>query len=78
MEREIYILLISKDCFNEVFKMKLKHKYKLCDCMFFGKHEGQQIEDIIEDDPNYITWMYESGFSFDDESIALMEDKKII
>lgn len=44
----------------------------------FGKYEGEQIEDIIEDDPNYITWMYEHNFEFDDEAIKKLEEKKII
>ncbi len=58
--------------------MKHKHNYKLCDALLFGKHDGKIIEEVIEDDPDYITWMYENDFKFDDETIALMEERKII
>ncbi len=53
--------------------------YYLDSVIFFGKHEGNQIEDIIEDDPRYIVWMYEQdNFGFDDDVIKVLEKKKLI
>lgn len=44
----------------------------------FGKHNGHQIEDIIEDDPKYIEWLIDEGVvSFDEEASELIAKKGI-
>lgn len=44
----------------------------------FGKHIGQQLEDVIEDDPSYIAWLANDEFEFDEEVLELLTKKKII
>jgi len=36
-------------------------------CFLFGKHEGARLEDIAEDDPNYLEWVVESAESISEE-----------
>lgn len=49
------------------------------DSFTFGKHVGEQVEDVIEDNPKYITWCYENDIvEFDEDTIAVLEKKKII
>lgn len=44
----------------------------------FGKHKGQQVEDVIEDDPGYIAWVVENDvMTFDDETYELITKKGI-
>ena len=44
----------------------------------FGKCKGQQIEDIIDDDPKYIEWLIDEGVvSFDEETSELIAKKGI-
>ena len=51
----------------------------LDDFMPFGKYKGEQIEDLIYDQPNYLMWCYqEEVVSFDEATIKLMGEKKII
>ncbi len=60
-------------------RFKRVRMYGLTDFILFGKHDGEQIEDILEDDPGYIVWMYEQdSFGFDDEVIKILEDRKLI
>jgi len=49
----------------------------LDDIFTFGKHEHQQLEDVIEDDPDYIGWLAEKGFDFDEETLELISKKGI-
>ena len=52
---------------------------QLEDFFVFGKHEGEQVEDVIEDDPEYFTWLYDESFiEFHDEVVTKLQDKKII
>ncbi len=53
---------------------------RLSDVIPFGKkHKGDQVEDLIYDDPNYMAWLYnEEVVEFDDEVIKQLEEKKII
>lgn len=45
----------------------------------FGKYKGYQLEDVIEDDPNYIKWLIENTqHSFSEEVMQLLTKKKII
>ena len=40
----------------------------------FGKHNGEQIEDLIEDDFSYICWMLDKEVrNFDDECMHKIE-----
>lgn len=49
------------------------------DLMPFGKHKGEQVEDLIDDDPSYLAWLYENDkCEFDADVIRLMEANKII
>lgn len=44
----------------------------------FGKHQGQQVEDVVEDDPDYIYWIVQNEIcEFDDETLELIERKGI-
>lgn len=44
----------------------------------FGKHIGQQLEDVIEDDPDYIEWCCENEVGdFDEEALELISRKGI-
>lgn len=45
----------------------------------FGKYRGYQLEDVIQDDPNYISWLVDNtNYSFDEEVMQLLTKKKII
>lgn len=44
----------------------------------FGKYKDEELEDVLEDDPQYLVWMYSNGFELDVEVIRKMEDKKLI
>jgi len=44
----------------------------------FGKHKGSQLEDVIEDDPNYIEWMVMEGVvGFDEETLEAISKRGI-
>lgn len=52
---------------------------RLSDSMPFGKHEGEEIEDLIYDDPGYMSWLFsEEVVVLDVEVIKQMEERKII
>lgn len=45
----------------------------------FGRHKGKQLEDVIEDDPDYIEWMVDHGVAdFDEETMELITKKGIV
>ncbi len=35
-------------------KLSLEHEFT------FGKYKGQQVEDVVDDDPSYIRWLLEN------------------
>lgn len=44
----------------------------------FGKHAGDQVEDVIEDDPEYIAWCVENDIvEFDEETLELITKRRI-
>lgn len=48
------------------------------DILTFGKHKGQQLEDVIEDDPRYVEWLAtETDIDFDEETLQLLAKKGI-
>lgn len=48
------------------------------DLFKFGKHKGQQLEDVIEDDPEYIAWCCDNDIvQFDNEALELISRKGI-
>jgi len=48
------------------------------DFFMFGKHHNEQLEDVIEDDPQYIEWVISEGvIDFDEESLELISKKGI-
>lgn len=50
----------------------------LDDIFSFGKHKGDQVEDVIEDDPSYIEWLVEETIvEFDEETLELIAKKGI-
>jgi len=49
----------------------------LDDIFKFGKHEGEQLEDVIEDDPDYIGYLAGGDFDFDEETLELIGKKGI-
>lgn len=47
--------------------------------MPFGSHQGEMIEDMLDDEPDYLAWLYQcDNIEFDLEVIREMEDRKII
>lgn len=45
----------------------------------FGKHIGGQLEDVIEDDPDYIGYLVmEEIVGFDEEACELITKKRIV
>lgn len=52
---------------------------RLSDPMPFGKHEDEEIEDIIYDHPDYMAWLVRDEIiKLDSEVIKVLEDRKII
>lgn len=52
---------------------------KLTDVMPFGKHKGEQIEDLIYDDPSYLAWLInEEMVDFDVAVLETLEERKVI
>lgn len=52
---------------------------RLTSSMPFGKHKGEQIEDLLYDSPAYMTWLAEeTDVEFDVEVIKTMEELKLI
>jgi len=50
----------------------------LQDVFKFGKHKGEQLEDVIEDDPDYIRWCCENDIGgFDNEAPEVIARKRI-
>jgi hypothetical protein len=47
------------------FLQKKPKTYNLKDELPFGKHKGEILEDVIDDDPEYVDWMVENISSFD-------------
>lgn len=44
----------------------------------FGKHKGCQLEDVIYDDPQYISWLIlNTDHDFDEETLELITKRKI-
>lgn len=51
---------------------------KLESIFTFGKHKNEQVEDVIEDDPEYIRWLVENDVvQFDEETLELLSKKRI-
>jgi hypothetical protein len=43
----------------------------------FGKYKGQQVEDVVEDDPGYIRWLVENTDThFDDEVLETLSKRE--
>lgn len=49
------------------------------DIFKFGKHQGEQLEDVIEDDPGYVTWLAEENVvDFDEQTLQVLTSKGLI
>lgn len=47
------------------------------DTMKFGTHIGEQIEDLIEDHPDYIRWMVEEeAIDLDEEAMQALDKRE--
>lgn len=56
----------------------MKSEMGLEDIFDFGIHKGKQLEDVIEDHPDYISWLVVEGFiGFDEETIELISKRGI-
>ena len=52
---------------------------RLDDGLNFGKHRGCEVEDLLDDDPGWLAWIYEQDDDiFDCEVIEEMQKRKII
>jgi len=48
------------------------------DLFTFGKHKGEQLEDVIHDYPDYIAWCCENNVvEFDNEALELISKRGI-
>ncbi len=57
----------------------MKRTMSLTSVFHFGKNKGQQVEDLIYDDPNYLAWcVNEEVVEFDEEVTRQLEERKII
>lgn len=53
--------------------------YGLEDELKFGKFKGEQIEDLLHDQPGYMAWLAEEDIvEFEQEVLDKMTDLKII
>jgi hypothetical protein len=41
----------------------------------FGKHDGETIEEILEDDPSYIIWLSENTYHIINEEILRIAEE---
>lgn len=50
--------------------------YKLTDKISFGRHKGEAIQDIIDDDITYIEWAIDTvdGFELDDDALEFFNE----
>lgn len=56
-----------------------KFGLQLDDIIGFGKYKGEMVEDLIEDDPQYLAWLYEQDQDmFDVDVVKKLQDKKAI
>ena len=47
------------------------------DTFKFGKYKGQQVEDVIDDDPSYVRWLCENTEThFDDEVLETLSKRE--
>ena len=45
----------------------------------FGKHEGEQVEDLLDDDPGYLTWCAENeAVLFEEECLEIMGRRGLV
>ncbi len=51
----------------------------LDECLEFGKHQSSSLEDVMNDDPDYVFWLLENEVvSLDEESLREAEKLKIL
>jgi hypothetical protein len=51
----------------------------LDDIFKFGKHKGDQLEDVLDDDPDYIAWCVENGVvDFDEVAMEAIGKRRIV
>ena len=56
-----------------------KRNLRLDDILDFGKHQGCEVEDLLDDDPGWLVYMHEQDSElFDIEVIEAMEKRKLI
>jgi len=51
----------------------------LQDTFKFGKHKGEQVEDVMQDDPGYIAWTAENDVvDYDEEAMEMISKLRIV
>ena len=59
-------------------KLPTRKTMSLEDEFKFGAHQDEQLEDVIEDDPDYIAWLVrDEVVDFDEEVLELISKKGI-
>lgn len=72
-------LVDVSECCEEDAEQVPEESMGLEDEFKFGKHKGHQLEDVIEDDPDYIRWCVENDIvDFDNEAQELIEKRRIV
>jgi hypothetical protein len=49
--------------------------FSIQDAMPFGKHKGKQMQEVIDDDPRYVSWaINKTGFRLDEDAKKYFEE----
>lgn len=65
----------AKVCFASFQRVTPLPPLKLTDSITFGKHKGEVIQEIIDDDPDYLAWAIDEivWFELDDQACQALE-----
>ena len=75
---EVYKGVLRQESKGSTSKPSARQSMGLEDEFTFGKHKGQQLEDVITDHPDYIQWLISEGVVlFDEEAMELITKKAI-
>ena len=74
MNIDDYNSMLDKKMSELSNKLRNRRYITLETVFWFGRHYGEQVEDVCHDDPGYIHWLtMEDNHDFDSEVIDLME-----
>ena len=69
---------IEEETLQEL-KLYPKGEATLESIFMFGKHKGKQVEDMINDQKGYMSWLIDKEvITFDEETYQLLEEKGLI